>query len=219
MPCCGQRLRHVIIEVVKKMLSIEKEVTHTIIIQKSKFICKLIPIQNKEEIKNILEKVKEEYIDATHHCYAYICRNDKKCSDDGEPSSTAGMPMLNVLEKKELNYILCIVIRYFGGIKLGAGGLVRAYSNSVTETIKNADIINLTDGKEVTLTFSYSNEKQILYLLNNISIIKKEYNENIIYTICIDNISYQKLENTLKSVASIHIIKNILVKEISSTNY
>lgn len=198
-----------------KMLSIEKEIAHTIIIQKSKFICKLIPVQNKDEIKKHLENVKKEYIGATHYCYAYICGNEKKCSDDGEPSSTAGMPMLNVLEKKELNYILCIVIRYFGGIKLGTGGLVRAYSNSVTETIKNACIISLIGGKEIKLSFSYSNEKQILYLLNNSTIINKEYQENIIYFVHIDNISYQKLKNLLEQLATMQVIKNIFVKQIS----
>ena len=125
------------------------------------------------------------------------------------------MPILNVLEKKELNYILCIVIRYFGGIKLGAGGLVRAYSNSVAETIKSACIISLIEGKELKLSFSYSNEKQILYLLNNSTIINKEYQENINYIVHIDNISYQKLKNLLEQLATMQVIKNIFVKQIS----
>ena len=113
------------------MYSIKETTKNTIEIKKSKFITILYRINNVEEVNTILYKVSSKYSDATHVCYAYILNNIEKCSDNGEPSGTAGLPILNVLKKKNLTNILAIVIRYFGGIKLGAGGLVRAYSNSI----------------------------------------------------------------------------------------
>ena len=107
----------------------------TIIINKSKFICELIYINNENEIIKRLNTIKNKYKDATHYCYAYICDNVKRFNDDGEPGGTAGMPILNVLENNNLNHVLCVVIRYFGGIKLGAGGLVRAYSDVTLQAI------------------------------------------------------------------------------------
>ena len=121
---------------------------HTIIIKNSKFICNIYHVETINEINKILDETRKKYYDATHCCYAYILDNIKKESDDGEPSGTAGIPMLQVLEKNNLNHVLCIVIRYFGKIKLGAGGLVRAYTKSVTETIKN-NIITLIPGVKV----------------------------------------------------------------------
>lgn len=195
------------------MKSIEKTITNTIIIQKSKFICKLIPVSNIQEIKKELENIKEEFPLATHYCYAYICNSDKRCSDDGEPSGTAGMPILNVLEKQELNHILCIVIRYFGGIKLGAGGLVRAYSGAVTEALKSSNIVELELGKQITCTFPYSSEKQFLYLIGNTEIINKDYEEEITYVINIGNSFYKNIKNSLNSIAKTIIKKEVYIKK------
>jgi len=124
------------------MYTINNNIIDELIINNSRFICLLYRIDDPKEINSYLTKAKELYKDATHYCYAYILDELKKASDDGEPSSTAGTPMLQVLEKTNLNHTLAIVIRYFGGIKLGAGGLVRAYTKSVTETLKN-NIITL----------------------------------------------------------------------------
>ena len=108
-------------------------------IKKSKFIGYLFEIQNLEEIKNILENLKKEHKKATHICYAYrfLSPFSEKAVDDGEPSGTAGKPILNVLQKQNLQNTLLVVVRYFGGIKLGAGGLLRAYSKCASETIKS----------------------------------------------------------------------------------
>ena len=95
-----------------------------------------MPVDNIEDINNILNNIKNEYKDATHYCYAYIIDNTKRFNDDGEPGGTAGMPILNVIEQNNLNHVLIVVVRYFGGIKLGAGGLVRAYSKISYECIK-----------------------------------------------------------------------------------
>lgn len=113
------------------MRTISCPMTTTYEVQKSKFIGFLFPVISLEMVHLHLEEIRKNYPDATHHCYAYILKNEKRCSDDGEPSGTAGMPILNVLEKQNLNFILCIVVRYFGGILLGTGGLVHAYTLSL----------------------------------------------------------------------------------------
>jgi uncharacterized YigZ family protein len=121
------------------MRKIKDIIDNTIIIDKSKFITTLYPVETVDEINSILANVRKKYYDATHNCYAYIIDNGniQKCSDDGEPSKTAGFPMLDALKKNNLTNVLAITTRYFGGIKLGAGGLIRAYSSSVSEALKN----------------------------------------------------------------------------------
>lgn len=192
------------------MKSIENSITNMIIIQKSKFICKLVPVHNIEDITQELKQVKIEFPNATHYCYAYICGSTIHVSDDGEPNGTAGMPILNVLQKQNLNYILAIVIRYFGGIKLGAGGLVRAYSNATIEALKKAILKTLVSGKLISCTFPYSEEKQMEYLLSNVQIISKEYQEQITYKIKISNEEFEKIKN---QIISYHIEKEILIAE------
>lgn len=190
------------------VLSIEDNVKKEIIIKKSKFICHLYRIDDIDSAKKIIMETKKTYKDATHNCYAYICDTNKKMSDDGEPSKTAGMPILNVLESKNLNHILAIVTRYFGGIKLGANGLVRAYTDSVKEALLQAKIINLIEGIKITITFTYDQVKQIDYLLKDFQVINKNYHDNISYTIIVPKdfninsikdylISYQEEETLL----------------------
>ena len=143
------------------MKSISSKACTTIEIQKSKFICILFPLSSIEEVKVNLAEIKEEYKGATHYCYAYIYNQIKRFSDDGEPGGTAGMPILKVLENQELNHVLAIVVRYFGGIKLGAGGLVRAYTNSVVESLNQAEKINLISGKIINKTRKKDNISNI----------------------------------------------------------
>ena len=163
------------------MYSIKDNIENTIEIKKSKFITKLYRVNNIKDTNDILDRINKEYSDATHVCYAYILGNTEKCSDNGEPSGTAGIPILNVLKKKNLSNILAVVIRYFGGIKLGAGGLVRAYSNSIVEALTLSTQIELTLGYLIELEFSYDNLKLIDYILIDKNIIKKEYNDNVVY--------------------------------------
>ena len=176
------------------MKTIKEKVIHELIIKNSRFITILYPL-NDNNINIIINDLKEKYPKATHYCYAYIYGNDKGCSDDGEPSRTAGFPMLNVLEKEELNNILAVTIRYFGGIKLGAGGLVRAYTKSITESLKEITLIELIEGYKIQIEFPYSEEKQINYLLGNSTILNKEYKENTIYTVLIEKELLNKLSN------------------------
>ena len=176
-------------------------------LQKSKFICRLIKLNSFEQIEEELDKVRNDWSGATHYCYAYLFENKKKCSDDGEPGGTAGMPILNVLENNNLSNILCIVVRYFGGIKLGAGGLVRAYTQSVTNTLDVCELIEIKKGKKVEIIFPYNQDKRINYLLSNITILEKYFEENIRYIFNIsnddlniltdNNISYNILEDNI----------------------
>ena len=138
------------------MNTIINPVMNEIEIKKSKFITLLFPIHSISEINEKLKQVKDDYPLATHYCYAYILLQNTKCSDDDEPLKTAGQPILNVLEKHQLSHILAIVIRYFGGIKLGAGGLVRAYSKAVVEAINISTIKPLQLKTHIILVLQFS---------------------------------------------------------------
>lgn len=195
------------------MKSINKNVVNEIIINKSRFITKLIKINNEDEIKIKLDYIKKEYKDATHYCYAYITGNTKRFNDDGEPGGTAGMPILNVLENNNLTNILCVVIRYFGGIKLSAGGLVRAYTKTVTEALNNTKIIDLADGFSVRLEFDYNKIKIIDNILKDIKINYKEYDENIIYEFLIEKNKFNGIKKELENNSiNLKIIDSILVE-------
>jgi len=183
------------------MKSIKENNNSTYIINKSKFICFLYKVNSINEINNYLDNIKKEYKDSTHICYAYILDNIKKMSDDKEPSGTAGMPILNVLESNELNHILCIVVRYFGGIKLGAGGLVRAYTKSVTNCLEKCNIKELKNMFKITISFTYDETKKVDNILKEYEIIDKEYDDLIYYTFISDNDNFNlniiKKENIL----------------------
>ena len=169
------------------MYTIKDNVKDEYIINKSRFITFLYKVKNIDEVNNYLDNLKSEYKDSTHICYAYIINNTKRFSDDNEPSGTAGIPILTVLENNNLNYVLCCVVRYFGGIKLGAGGLLRAYSNSCSNALSKTSLNEIVLGKKVTINFSYDNSKYIDNLLKDTNIIDKKFDTNITYTILIDN--------------------------------
>lgn len=150
-------------------------------IKKSKFLSFIYKVSYLEEIDIILSNLKKEYSDATHICYAYIIGNTQKSSDDGEPGGTAGIPILQVLQKNNLNYVLAVVVRYFGGIKLGAGGLVRAYTKATREVIKGATKVQLIPGYKIKIISSYGNQKRNDYILKDYE-YTKDYHSEIIYT-------------------------------------
>ena len=122
-------------------LTIAKDIRTEQVISKSRFICSLKKVKTEEEAQEFIKAIKKEFWDAAHNCSAYIVdEQHQRSSDDGEPSGTAGMPMLGVLRKQELQQVAAVVTRYFGGIKLGAGGLVRAYAGSVSQAIEAAGL-------------------------------------------------------------------------------
>ena len=161
--------------------SIENESIAEIIVKKSKFIATLYEANSKDEAEKILQNVRKKYFDAKHHCYAYIIEKIEKCSDDGEPSGTAGAPLLALLKSANLTNVIIIVTRYFGGILLGTGGLVRAYTESAKNAIENAKIVCKDYGVQFEIEISYNNLKEIQFICKNldISIIKIEYQENV----------------------------------------
>lgn len=177
------------------MYIIDKNIKKELIIKNSRFITILLKITDKNEINKLITNLKDEYPKATHYCYAYIIDNYKKASDDGEPGGTAGMPILNILEKNDLTNVLAVVVRYFGGIKLGAGGLVRAYSKSVRDTLEEIKLIELEKGTKIKLEISYEEQKNIDYILKNSTITNKDFTNKIIYEVLINNKTLEKLNN------------------------
>lgn len=186
------------------MKTVSNDIAHEIIINKSRFICILCQVKNESEINNKINYYKNKYKDATHYCTAYIIENHEKCNDDKEPKGTAGIPILNVLKNNELNNILAIVIRYFGGIKLGAGGLIRAYSKSVRETLKIADIIKLVNGYLIKINIQYNDIKYFDNLLKKYK-IEKKFAETITYSFLISEKDLKKINDIIKN--------NIIFKE------
>ena len=186
-----------------KILINDKE--NLVIINKSKFIGIIKKIYNKEEANEILENLRKDHPLATHICYAYILPNNEKCSDDGEPDGTAGIPILDVLKKNNLNYIIAIVIRYFGGIKLGSNGLIRAYSNTISSLVKD-NIKDTETGYEIEIIENYSNSDLIEYLLKDAIILSKDYQENIIIKAIVKKKTLEKLSNV-----HYQIIKEIII--------
>ncbi len=167
------------------MKTIAKAVESEINVKKSQFICHLFPTKTKKESKEIILKVNEQYNDATHNCTAYIVSDGEGFDDDGEPGGTAGKPMINVLRKNDLHNVTAIVTRYFGGIKLGAGGLVRAYSKSVLEAINEAEILEVELYDVYTLIFEYSDIKLVDGEVrnNNLEVTGKDYSDKVTYDV------------------------------------
>ena len=194
------------------MFTITNDIINEIIIKNSRFICIIHKIYDVNNINDYLNNIKSEYKDATHYCYAYIIDDKKKFSDDGEPSGTAGNPMLQVLDKNNLNYVLCVVIRYFGGIKLGAGGLVRAYTKSIAQCLEFANIKKLTYGYNIDITFNYECVNNVNYLLKDSNILNKNFSDKITYNLNVDYELYNKLHNdnhiTFKIIKEIKIEKD-----------
>ncbi len=192
------------------MKRISNNIENTIIIKNSKFITNLFIVENIEEVNKYLNLIKDKYRDANHNCYAYIVDNIRKCSDDGEPSGTAGIPMMKVLEHKDLNNVLAVVTRYFGGIKLGAGGLVRAYTNSVSKTLDIVNIIDTIKGYNIDIIFNFNDIKHIDYLLKDIKILNKEYKDIVKYNL---NASNNLLEILKQNNIKYNIIKEIYIEK------
>lgn len=139
--------------------SLEKIIRAETDIKKSLFIAQIMPVSNEEEAQNFILSVKKDMRDATHNCSAYrvgIKQIAERSSDDGEPQGTAGHPMLHVLQSNDLTNVAAVVTRYFGGIKLGAGGLTRAYSSSLAKAVKEAKIVRYTPHQEIILNINYT---------------------------------------------------------------
>lgn len=209
----------------REFYTIKESNTEEIIEKKSKFIANLFYVETVEQAEKLIKEMKKKYHDARHNCIAYrIVENEsiiEKSSDDGEPSGTAGSPMLSILQKNNLNNVLIVVTRYFGGILLGTGGLVRAYSDSLLKAIENSELILKCEGREANITLDYNNFENFKYYCKNnqINITKTQYSENIICRIeaqedKIENlvIDYERKKINLKDIHKLS--KKYVVKSI-----
>jgi thymidylate synthase len=187
------------------MKIIKNDVENLIIINKSKFIGIVKKVYTLDEVNDLLDKTKEKYSDATHVCYAYILPNKEKYDDDGEPMGTAGIPILDILKKNDLTYIIAIVVRYFGGIKLGSNGLVRAYSNTISSLIKD-NIKEIETGYLIKIEESYSNSDKLDYILKNSEIIKKDYQDKINILVLVNKKTLDDLSNVNYEIIEERII-------------
>lgn len=176
------------------------------IVKKSKFISFLYFVKSIDEVNNYLNELKAKYKDASHICYAYIVDNNVKYNDDKEPSKTAGSPILNVLKNNDLNYVLAVVVRYFGGIKLGSGNLLRTYLNVTNENLKKTGIKEYKLKKEYIIICNYDNVNYVNNVLKDEDIINKTFDNFITYEILIDNENIIKIKDLLNN-------KNIEIKE------
>jgi len=146
----------------------------------SKFIGLAFPVKKEEEVKVILAKLRKEYYDARHHCYAYVLGFDKSAyryNDDGEPSGTAGRPIFGQIQSKDLTNILIVVIRYFGGIKLGVSGLINAYRSSASDALNHADIRSLTVNDIYELSYEYPLMNEVMRVVKdeNLKVIEQDF--------------------------------------------
>lgn len=194
------------------MLSISSNVSNEIVINKSKFITFLFRVDSLNDINKFINELSVRYKDSTHICYAYILDNVKRFNDDGEPQGTAGMPILNVLENNGLNHILCCVVRYFGGVKLGAGGLVRAYSNCCSDVVSRASIVNLISGKLCSISFNYDNTKIIDSILKNY-VIDKEYGYLVSYSFKVDLDNLNGISTELCKYGNFNILSDCFIEK------
>ena len=157
--------------------------------KKSRFIANIFYVESVEEAEQNIKQIKKQYFDARHHCYAYrimdVAGMKEKQSDDGEPSGTAGAPMLNILQKNELVNVLVVVTRYFGGTLLGTGGLVRAYSDATLKALLDSGIGEQILGYVMRVVIAYKDLERFKYYCrkHKISIVKIIYEKNIICTI------------------------------------
>ena len=212
----------------EEYITITQHETAEIVEKKSKFIADLYYVENAEQVEEKIIEIKKKYYDARHHCIAYRVlesgRLIEKSSDDGEPSGTAGSPMLNILQKNNLCNILVIVTRYFGGILLGTGGLVRAYSEATQKVIGQSDLITKIRGIEAEVKLDYSNLESFKYFCrnNNVKIIDIEYLEDVILKIEMEknvkNIILNKIETKTLNIKKIEVLMEKFINKTVEKN-
>lgn len=203
-----------------KFKTIKENVTAQIVEKKSKFIANMFYIESMEEADRIIKETKKKYHDARHNCFVYILETGAqegllvKYNDDGEPSGTAGAPMLNIIANEGLSNVLVIVTRYFGGILLGTGGLVRAYSEAVKEALKLAHYIEKSIGYVVQIETEYNDLDKIKYYTKqkNIKITDNNYAENVVLTVEMSRKNLDEFTNNSKNM-NFKILKYKILEE------
>lgn len=181
--------------------------------KRSKFIAYAIPVGSVEEVKSEIEKLRKEYYDARHVCWAYMLgaeRKEFRSNDDGEPSGTAGKPILGQINSNELTNILIAVVRYFGGIKLGTSGLIVAYKEAAAEAIREAEIIEKTVDYRIAFNFEYPFMNDVMKIVKDMepSIINQNFDMNCNMTLEIRMARFEELKSRLENVESLQFIEN-----------
>ncbi len=179
-----------------------EEVKESLTVKGSKFIASLFPVSSKEEAESILEKVRKQYYDATHNCFAYRVYPDiERYSDDGEPSNTAGKPIMSVIKGNELFNTLVVVTRYFGGTKLGVGGLIKAYGESAKKAVESVNTVFLESIKTLKVIVGFNEVNYIYHLTrqDGVKIVKEEYsNDGVYFTIRIKADMLEQIKENLR---------------------
>ena len=191
----------------KKFITIKENSYDEFVEKKSTFITHLIRVTSEEEAREFIQKMKKKHYDATHVCSCYVVGDNNeitRANDDGEPSGTAGAPMLDVLVKNEIKNVCATVIRYFGGTKLGTGGLVRAYGGGVINALKNATLVERKDALEIRLELDYSLNGKIEYEIEKTNFIVNnvEYTDKIIYTIYVMEEDYDSFQSWIANLTN-----------------
>lgn len=176
----------------------------------SKFLSFAIPVKDVDEIKSILENYRKEYYDARHVCYAYMLgeeRTDFRANDDGEPSGTAGRPILGQINSFELTDVLIIVVRYFGGILLGTGGLVTAYKEAASDAIQNAEIIEKTIELPLSIHFSYELMSEVSRLIKefDLQVSQQKFETACDMTFAIPKDKFEMVKGRFESIYGVEI--------------
>ncbi|MDR1881365.1 MAG: YigZ family protein [Prevotella sp.] len=180
--------------------------------KRSKFIAYAIPVQSVENVKKEIDKLRKEYYDARHVCWAYMLgaeRKDFRANDDGEPSGTAGKPILGQINSNELTNILIAVVRYFGGIKLGASGLMAAYRKAATEAVSEAEIVEKTVDCQISFAFEYPFMNDVMKVVKDLepTISSQDYNMDCLMALEIRKARFDELKKRLGKVESLRFIE------------
>ena len=192
---------------VKNFITIKEDSYDEFVEKKSTFITHLIRINSEEEARDFIQKMKKKHYDATHVCSCYVVGDNNeitRANDDGEPSGTAGAPMLDVLVKNNIKNVCATVIRYYGGTKLGTGGLVRAYGGGVINALKNATLVERKDAFEIKLEIDYSLNGKIEYKIDKTNFIVNniDYTDKLIYTIYVMQEDFNNFETWIANLTN-----------------
>ncbi|MDL2057599.1 YigZ family protein [Limosilactobacillus reuteri] len=183
-------------------LTIASNTTYEQTIKKSRFICSIARISSEEEAQQFIASIQTANKKATHNCFAYMIGDNDQIqreSDNGEPSGTAGIPILESLKLAKIHNVVAVVTRYFGGIKLGAGGLIRAYSNTTTEAIHQAGLVQRIKQAILKITVTYALHDPLLYYLkeNNLEVADEEYGVNVETSIYVNETDLKDVKEKL----------------------
>lgn len=178
-----------------------------VIINKSKFIGTAHPVENEEQAIEFIDRVRKEFKDATHNCYAYVIgenKNIQRYSDDGEPSGTAGMPILNVINQENLVNVAVVVTRYFGGVLLGAGGLVRAYTKGCKIGLESGIIVNKNLYYDVSFNLDYTllGKMDNELLKNNFIVKDKIYSDHVEFKLIVQDDETERINALVNEITS-----------------